>query len=133
MALTYPKKYKNDINLNIQDKAIIDFANTKQQDLNKFLLYCITHYKDSKYNNIMLWYYIKEDFIGWTKEIWVPINKDIIQDFYNFLWEYKVFILINRGVIKDNIQEHIINIKEEHKQTPQEIKYQLYIIKKFNL
>ena len=77
----------------------------------------MAYYKDSEYNDTMLWYYMKEDFIGQIKEIQVPINKDIIWDFYNFLWEYRVFVPIDRGVIKDNIQEHIINIKEEHKQT----------------
>jgi len=45
------------------DRAIINFINAEQQDLNRFLLYCIAHYKDNKDNNIMLWYYIKEDFI----------------------------------------------------------------------
>ena len=29
MVLTYQKKYENDINLNIQNKAIIDFTNAK--------------------------------------------------------------------------------------------------------
>ena len=117
MALTYPKKYENDINLNIQDRAIIDFINTKQQDLNRFLLHYIVHYKDSKYNNTILQYYIKEDFVRQIKETQVPINKDIIQDFHNFLQEYRVFVPIDRGVIRDNIQEHVINTKEEHKQT----------------
>jgi len=54
MALTYPKKYKNNINLDTWNKAIINFINTKQQDLNGFLLYRIAYYKDSKYNNTML-------------------------------------------------------------------------------
>ena len=63
MALTYPKKYKKDINLETQDIAIINFVNVKQQDLNRFLLYYIVYYKDSKYNNIMLQQCIKEDFI----------------------------------------------------------------------
>ena len=54
MALTYPKKYENDINLDIWDRAIIDFANAEQQDLNGFLLYHIVHYIDSEYNDIML-------------------------------------------------------------------------------
>ena len=118
MALTYLKKYKNNINPDIQDRAIINFANAKQQDLNGFLLYRIAHYKDSKYNNTILQYYIKEDFVGQTKETQVPINKDIIQDFYNFLQEYRVFVPIDRGVIRDNIQEYIINAKEEYKWTP---------------
>ena len=68
MASTYPKKYKKDINLKTQDKDILNFINTKLQDLNGFLLHHIAHYKDSEYNNSILQYYIREDFIGWIKE-----------------------------------------------------------------
>ena len=53
MALTYLKKYKKNINLEIWDTDI-NPINTKQQDLNGFLLYCIAHYKDSKYNDTAL-------------------------------------------------------------------------------
>ena len=53
MALIYPKKYKKDINLEIWD-IDINPTNTKQQDLNGFLVYYIAHYTDSKYNNTML-------------------------------------------------------------------------------
>jgi hypothetical protein len=68
MALTYLKKYENNINPETWDKDI-DPINTKQQDLNGFLLYCIAQYTDSEYNNTVLWYCIKEDFIRWIKEI----------------------------------------------------------------
>ena len=117
MALTYLKKYKEDINLKIQNKAIINLINANKQDLNRFLLYYIVYYKDSKYNNTVLQKYIKEDFIRWTKEIWAPVNKDIIQDFRNFLWEYGVFVLKDGGVIRDNIQEQVLNVKEKYKWT----------------
>jgi hypothetical protein len=63
MALTYPKKYKEDINLKIWNKAIVDFINANKQDLNGFLLYRMAYYKDSKYNNTALSECIKEDFI----------------------------------------------------------------------
>src|SRR6266567_7291154 len=79
MALTYPKKYENDINPDTWDRAIIDFANAEQQDLNGFLLHRMAHYKDSEYDDTMLWYCMKEDFVGWTKETWVPVNKDIVR------------------------------------------------------
>jgi len=68
MALTYLKKYEKDINLKTWNKDIINPANAKQQDLNGFLLHCIAYYKDSEYNNTMLWYYVREDFIRWIKE-----------------------------------------------------------------
>ena len=69
MALTYLKKYKKYINLEIQNTAIINLENINEQDLNRFLLYYIVHYKDSKYNNTALQKYIREDFIKQIKEI----------------------------------------------------------------
>ena len=54
MALTYLKKYKKHINLEIWDTAIINPENVNKQDLNGFLLYHIAHYKDSEYNNTIL-------------------------------------------------------------------------------
>jgi len=54
MALTYPKKYKEDINLKIWNKAIINLVNANKQDLNGFLLHHMAYYKDSEYNNTAL-------------------------------------------------------------------------------
>ena len=54
MALTYLKKYKKNINLKIQDIAIINLENINKQDLNRFLLHYIAHYKDIKYNDTAL-------------------------------------------------------------------------------
>ena len=77
----------------------------------------MAHYKDSKYNNTVLWKYIREDFIKQIKEIWALIKKNIIQDFHNFLWENGVFIFKNRDIIKDNIQEQVLDTEKEHKWT----------------
>ena len=77
MALTYLKKYEKDINLKIQDTDI-DFMNTKQQDLNGFLIYYIVYYTDSEYKDLILQYCIKEDFIKQIKETWAFIKKNII-------------------------------------------------------
>ena len=78
IALTYLKKYKKDINPEIQNTNIINFINAKQQDINGFLLYYIVYYKDSEYNNTILQYYIREDFIKQIKEIQTSVKKDII-------------------------------------------------------
>ena len=77
MALTYPKKYKKDINPKTQNKDI-NYANAKQKDLNGFLLYYIVYYIDSEYNNTMLQYCIKKDFIRQIKEIQALANKLIV-------------------------------------------------------
>ena len=78
MALTYLKKYKKDINLEIQDTAIVNPENINEQDLNRFLLHYIAYYKDSKYNDTALQECIKKDFIKQIKETQAPINKDIV-------------------------------------------------------
>jgi len=38
----------------------------------------MAYYKDSKYNNTILWYCVREDFIKWIKGTWTPVKKDII-------------------------------------------------------
>ena len=53
MASTYLKKYEKDINLETWDTDI-DPINTKQQDLNGFLVYYIVHYIDSEYKDSIL-------------------------------------------------------------------------------
>ena len=45
MALTYLKKYKKHINLKIWDIAIINLETVNEQDLNRFLLRYIAHYR----------------------------------------------------------------------------------------
>jgi hypothetical protein len=62
MASTYLKKYEKDINLEIWDTDI-NPINTKQQDLNGFLIYHMVHYIDSEYKDLILWYCMKEDFV----------------------------------------------------------------------
>ena len=77
----------------------------------------MAYYKDSKYNDIALQECIKEDFIKWIKEIQAPINKDIMWDFRNFFQENGVFVPKDGGIIGDNIQEQVIDVKEEHEWT----------------
>ena len=117
MALTYLKKYKKHINPEIQNTAIINLKNVNKQDLNRFLLYHIAHYKNSEYDDTALQECIREDFIKQIKEIQAPARKDIVQDFHNFLQENRVFIPKDRGTIGDNIQKQVINIKKEYKWT----------------
>ena len=117
MALTYPKKYKKDIDLKTWNREITNLKDAKLQDLNGFLLHRMAHYKDSEYNNTALQEYIREDFVKQVKETWASAKKDIIQDFCNFLQENRVFVPKNGGIIKNNIQKQVLNVKEEHKQT----------------
>jgi len=41
-----------------------------------------------------------------------------MQDFHNFLWKNGVFVPKDGGTIRNNIQEQVIDAKEEHKWTP---------------
>ena len=64
MALTYPNKYENDVDAKTWGKDIADPTTAEEQDLNGFLLHRMAHYKDSDYTDTMLWYCMKEDFVG---------------------------------------------------------------------
>ena len=44
-----------------------------------------------------------------------------------------MFVPMDRGNIGNNIQEHVIDAKEEHKWTPQEIKHQKKLSLRWNL
>ena len=103
MALTYLKKYEDDINPETWNADITNLEDVNQQDLNGFLLHRMAYYKDSEYNDTMPWYCVREDFIGWTKGTWTPVKKDIVRDFRNFLREYGVFVPMDGGIIGDNI------------------------------
>jgi hypothetical protein len=35
--------------------------------------------------------------------MWAPVRKDIVQDFHDFLWENRVFIPKDGGIIRNNI------------------------------
>ena len=72
--------------------------------------------------------------MGWTANTQALSNINIVRNFQDFLRENGVFVPINGGNIGDNIQEQVLNAKEEHKWTPQEIEieHQIYAIKKFN-
>ena len=77
----------------------------------------MVYYIDSKYNNIMLQYYIKENFVKQIKEIQAFIKKKLYKTSVISFKKKGVFISINRGIIRDNIQKQVINTEEEHKQT----------------
>jgi hypothetical protein len=132
MALTYPKKYEKDIDPATWDIATIDVADAEQQELNGFILHRIAHYKDSEYNDTMLWQCVREDFTGWTKEIWNQAKKDIVRDFRNFLRENGVYVPMDGGIIGNNIQEQVLNTREEHEWTLQEVEHQIRTMKKLN-
>jgi len=102
------------------------------KQVNSFLLHHILFYQSRYYADIQLWEYFREDFIGWTVNTWALSNINIIRDFRDFLRENRVFIPIDGGIIGDNIQEQVLNAKEEHEWTLQEIKHQIRTIKKFN-
>ena len=61
--------------------------------------------------------------MGWTTDTQALSNINIVQNFRDFLRENRVFIPITGGIIGDNIQKQVLDAEEEHKWTPQEIKY----------
>ena len=110
------------------DEFTINITTCTAKQVNGFLLHRILFYRSRYYADSQLWEYFREDFVGWTVDTWALGNTYIIRDFQDFLREKGVFVPIDGGNIGDNIQKQVLNAKEEHKWTLQEIEHQ----KKFN-
>ena len=110
------------------DEFTINTTTYTIKQVNGFLLYRILFYRSRYYADSQLWEYFREDFMGWTANTWALGNIYIIWDFRDFLCEKGVFVPIDGGNIRNNIQKQVLNAKEEHKWTLQEIEHQ----KKFN-
>ena len=131
MALTYPKKYEKEIDPETWDQKV-KMTTAEEKHLNGFLLHRIAQYKDSEYTGTMLWYCIKEDFAEWKKETWAIPSKDIVREFRNFIRKNGVFVPMDGRSIGEAIQGDVIDAKEEHEWTLQEIEHHLRTLKKFN-
>ena len=55
--------------------------------------------------------------MGWTADTQALSNINIVWNFQDFLQENGVFVLINGGNIRDNIQKQVLNIEKEYKWT----------------
>jgi hypothetical protein len=89
------------------------------------------YYKSKEYDDICLWEYFREDFKGWTLDIWTLGSKAIIREFRDFLRENGVYVLKDKALIAMNVQA-VLDEEEQHKWTKREIEHQIRTMRKFN-
>lgn len=128
MALTCPEEYKELVNTKTWHSINLDRC--QESDVNGYILYNIAFYDIRGYHDTELWEVFKEDFDGWTIEIWDKANTKIRRDFRNFLRHNGVFVNKNGKSIAIAIQE-VLDDKQEPKWTEKDIEAQLKISKKF--
>lgn len=117
-------QYERLIDKNWNDFKDVDFSNPTPQAVNGFIVHRIVFYINSKYYDRTLWEYFREDFEGWTNDIWKYGNKDVIRDLRDLLRRYGVNVKKNGGRIYERIQE-IIDDAKEPAWSPEDIQYQL--------
>ena len=88
MSITPPPEITSKHRIDV-DKWGEDFNANNEDDLNKetvngYILFYQKYYKD-KYNDIALWEYFREDFKGWTKDIFVLGTATTVREFRDFL------------------------------------------------
>jgi hypothetical protein len=100
-----------------------------EETINGYILYCWNYYK-GKYDDALLWEYFREDFDGWTKEIFTLGNAQLVREFRDFLRTYGCFVSRDGTSVPAALQK-TLEEEEQHQWTEDEIKYQLKYVKKF--
>jgi len=104
------------------DSFGFDITTPTPRSINGHLLHRIVTYIAGGYSDTNLWECFKEDFEGWTIDIWKLANGEIVRDMRNFLRRYGVMVEKNGGPITQSLQE-IIDNTEEPVWTEEEIEY----------
>jgi hypothetical protein len=106
-----------------------DFLTTKT--ITGHILYRMLFYKKRAYEDGQLWEYFKEDFEGWTTEIFALANTDLRRDLRNYLRDHGVFVVKDGKKIAERLADVVKN-EEYHEWTDEEIKLQMSTSNTFN-
>ena len=106
-----------------------DFLTTKT--ITGHILYRMLFYKKRAYEDGQLWEYFKEDFEGWTTEIFSLANTDLRRDLRNYLRDHGVFVVKDGKKIAERLADVVKN-EEYHEWTDEEIKLQISTSNTFN-
>ena len=96
-----------------------------------YILYRLTWYQEQSHNDYMLWEYFREDFQGWTKEIFSIGETDDVRYLRDHLRANGVYIPKDGKRIAENIA-NAVNEEEYHEWTEEEANEQLRLGKVFH-
>ena len=91
------------------------FDPTNENDLNTdtvngYIMYYIQYYQREKLRDRILWEYFREDFEGWTKDIFNLGHKNLVRVLRDHLRVYGCYVGRDRRTLSINLQ---ITIKKE--------------------
>ena len=113
----------------------LDISNLEshtQPQLNKYIMSCIVAYARRKYRDEALWEAFGEDFRGWTKEIFEKASDKAIRDLRDHLRNNGVFVFKQRFVSISGELTKVLQERNPHKWTPDEIREQITSAGTFN-
>ena len=131
MPLRLPEELREAVD---EDKWGKDFDITNKEDLTPevvegYILHTMMWYKMRKYDDYQLWEYFREDFKGWTTNIFALGSTKTVRDLRDYLREYGVYIVKDGKAIAENLYD-ILQEEEYHQWTEQEVKHQLNTMKR---
>lgn len=131
--LSIPDRLRDGVNKEKWGKRfdIEDTENHDQEAVDTYILYREEWYRFRGYDDYRLWDYFREDFEGWTPDLFALGGTDTVRDFRDYLREYGVFIPKNGERISKNLCQ-VINEEKWHEWTTEEVENQLATKKFFS-
>ncbi|KAH8587232.1 hypothetical protein B0O99DRAFT_698512 [Bisporella sp. PMI_857] len=132
MALPLPDKYKKNVNEDAwgQPFDVSDDDNHTEKVVNGYIIHMQLYYQDTDYRDYRLWEYYREDFEGWTEELFDLADSRVRRSFRDYLRQYGVWIPKNNDPIPQTLYE-VLQQQEYHEWTELETLQQLNVSKNF--
>ncbi len=64
-------------------KSTFNAANATPEAINSYILQRIARYAENQYVDTTLWEIFREDFEGWTVDVWKDADKEVVRDLRN--------------------------------------------------
>jgi hypothetical protein len=104
---------------------IEDIEQLTEPIINGYILWTIETYKMHGYKDKGLWEVFREDYEGWTAEVFKVANNGVTRTIQDYLREHGVFVLKQARVIINKELAKAISEDEYHTWTKEEIEYQM--------
>ena len=90
-----------------------DEDDLNEETINRFIMLYIKFYEKKGYDDMVLWEYFKQDFEGWTKDMFLIANGNLFWDLRDHLQAYGCWVRKDSKSITGNI-EKLLKEKEQH-------------------
>ncbi|RKF58772.1 hypothetical protein OnM2_065046 [Erysiphe neolycopersici] len=135
MSLPFPERFSN-LSESV-DKIkwgkkfnLDDPTDLTEKVVNGYILHSSIWYEDGNYEDYELWEAFREDFEGWSTEVFLIADTKIRRVFRNFLLQHGVYMPRNGQKIADALAS-VVNDKNYHEWTIEEVQEYMKTTKNF--